>query len=390
MQSCSLAGSLHDYASLHDSYARLARALSAPRIAPHVLAGSSDCPDTLAGSGSSPAMRQAAIDLRHAFSLLAAEARPGQVAGEFQQCASRRHRELAMAIAALAPGDWAQRRRMLTILQALQVACAARQPARIPRLVHLLKTDPDPERIHLVNYLAIKSIIRHCPDYRILLHTPQRPRGPLWERLLPALEVHLSIPPQTLGNQRLQLAAHQADVWRVALLIQYGGFYFDWDLILLASPGPLRDQVCVMAMEPVVPGYKEVLGVSAIGAQPQSVFLRLWLEQMPAAFDPRDYVAHSTLLARDLAMQFPAGVRVLPSDRFYQPGWTAEAMAWLFDPHRLVDETERAAAMRNAIGIHLFESHENFLNAAGHLTLERLKTEHTNFSALVMPLLEDE
>jgi hypothetical protein len=69
-------------------------------------------------------------------------------------------------------------------------------------------------------------------------------------------------------------------------------------------------------------GYREALGVSAIGAEPGSRFLTTWLDAMPSVFNPSRYVAHSTLLARHLALRLPSLVRVLeyhPIAAFYMP-----------------------------------------------------------------------
>jgi hypothetical protein len=184
------------------------------------------------------------------------------------------------------------------------------------------------------------------------------------------------------------LAAHQADVWRAQLLLEQGGFYFDWDLMLLRSPERLRGNVCVMGVERLESGYREVLGVSAIGAAPGSVFLQCWLNQMPAAATPEDYVAHSTVLACDMAAAFPAGVNVLPSRSFYWPGWTEDAMRWLFDPTERISDEALEAWCEGVIGVHLFDSHANFHHHAKHLTLDQLRNRDCNFSALAADLFD--
>lgn len=282
--------------------------------------------------------------------------------------------------------DWDARRILLTGIQLWQRLLG--NQLQIPRLIHFLKTDAEPGHIHAVNYLAIKSALLHCPDYRVILHTPVRPEGPLWEELLPHLDINTEVPPQQLGDIALSLAAHQADVWRVQKLIELGGFYFDWDLILLRSPETLRDNTCTMAVEGLVNYHREVLGVSAIGAVPQSVFLKCWLNGMAAAFNPQDYVAHSTVLAREIALRVPATIRVLSSSSFYFPGWTTEAMAWLFNTDKLLPDEDLQQKMQSAFGIHLFESHESFIKTAGMLNLEDLRNRQCNFTRLVAPILD--
>lgn len=266
-------------------------------------------------------------------------------------------------------------------------AIEGRAPAGIPRLVHLVKTDGQPGDLPLLQYLCYRSVLQHCSDYRIVLHAPVRPAGPRWERLLPHLEIDLALPPQRLGPHPLRLAAHQSDVWRAEQLFRLGGFYFDWDLLLLCAPEAYRTPFCVMALEQKEAGYREVLGVSMIGAQPGSVFLQEWLRRMPEAFQPGHYVAHSTLLAHALALQHPGLVRLLDSRSFYHPGWTRQAMAWLFEPRHALSQEALDRYVAAAGGIHLFCSHENFLRYAGAVTEKDIERGRFNLARLLRPYL---
>ena len=262
-------------------------------------------------------------------------------------------------------------------------------PGEIPRIVHLVKTDASNDDLPLLPYLCYRSVLARCRGYRVVLHTPLRPAGRRWESLLSRIELDIGVPPQFLGEHRLALAAHQSDVWRVQSLIRQGGFYFDWDLLLLESPDALRRHVCVMALEQQVPGYREVLGVAAIGAQPGSVFLQCWLNAMPGAFDPQKYVAHSTVLAREIALNAPTLLRVLPWQTFYYPGWTEAGMRWLFDPALRCDEDELRTALSSTQGIHLFASHAHFLKWSMSFTEEDIRARRCNLAQLLHPLLAE-
>jgi hypothetical protein len=257
----------------------------------------------------------------------------------------------------------------------------------IPRIVHLIKTDPGTEDLPLFQYLCYRSILAHCEGYRIILHTPKVPRGARWNALLPHLESDIAAPPQLLGNAPLLAAAHQSDVWRLQQLIVHGGFYFDWDLLLLRSPHHLRSHVCVMALEGIERGYREVLGVAAIGAEPGSQFLVTWLATMPSVFDPGRYVGHSTVLAHDLALKLPALVRVLDYRSFYFPGWGEHAMRWLFDPAECLPENELHEHLAACTGIHLFCSHANFKQWAQHMTEKDIESPRCNLARLMRPYL---
>jgi hypothetical protein len=190
-----------------------------------------------------------------------------------------------------------------------------------------------------------------------------------------------------LGNLRILAAAHQSDVWRLQQLIEYGGFYFDWDLLLLRSPLHLENHLCVMALERLEQGYREVLGVSAIGSEPGSEFLATWLEAMPTAFDPGRYVSHSTMLAHQLALRWPSMVRVLDHRAFYYPGWSGSAMRWLFDPAECLPDDELHECLAASTGIHLFSSHANFQRWAEQLTEKNIEAPRCNLAKLMRPYL---
>ena len=257
----------------------------------------------------------------------------------------------------------------------------------IPRIVHLIRTDSSDQDLPLVQYLCYRSVLAHCAGWRVMLHTPAIPAGPRWSRLLPHVETQVGAPPQWLGDRRLVAAAHQSDVWRLQRLAEHGGFYFDWDLLLLRSPESLRAQSCVRALERKEDGYEEVLGVSAIGAEPAAVFLRTWLDEMPAVFNPRKYVSHSILLAHRLANQLPALVRVLDYRSFYDPGWSEPAMRWLFDPSEMLPEPDLRERLAAAYGMHLFCSHANFLRRAPALTEAQVESPRCNLAVLLRPYL---
>lgn len=269
--------------------------------------------------------------------------------------------------------------------QLLQHRLSPGDDLAIPRVVHLIKTDPRTEDLPLLQYLCYRSILAHCDGYRIILHTPEVPIGPRWRALLPKLELNVALPPQLLGSARILGAAHQSDVWRLQQLLRHGGFYFDWDMLLLRSPQHLQNHVCVLALERLEQGYREVLGVSAIGAAPGSQFLAAWLDAMPAVFNPTKYVAHSTLLARRLALRWPSLVRVLDHRTFYDPGWTEQAMRWLFDPAECLPDDELHLAA--GTGIHLFCSHANFVQWAQHMTERDIAQPRCNLAKLMRPYL---
>ncbi|MBX3672125.1 MAG: hypothetical protein KF776_04035 [Burkholderiales bacterium] len=281
----------------------------------------------------------------------------------------------------------AERDVLLVRRQFLRDRLAGPAAPAMPRIAHLVKTDGSPGDLPLLPYLCYRSVLAQCAGWRFVLHAPARPRGPRWEALLPHLDLDIAAPPQWLGDRRLVAAAHQSDVWRVKSLVREGGFYFDWDLLLLRAPEGLRGEACVMALERREEGFDEVLGVSAIGARAGSAFLEAWLEAMPAVYNPSRYVAHSTVLARRLAMRHPSLVRVLGHRAFYHPGWTEPAMAWLLDPAQRLPPDELHGGLADCTGIHLFCSHANFLRWTRDFTERDIERPRCNLATLMQPYL---
>jgi hypothetical protein len=299
-------------------------------------------------------------------------------------------REVAHAQSAMGQPSTSRRERdaLLVRLQLLRhrMATLASSPG-IPRVVHLVRTDASSDDLPLLQFLCYRSVLAHCAGWRVMLHTPSVPQGARWSRLLPHLDVHVARTPQWLGDRRLVAAAHQSDVWRVRQLIDHGGFYFDWDLLLLRAPEPLRAHVCVMALERKEEDHDEVLGVSAIGAEPGSAFLQRWLDEMPGVFNPRKYTAHSVALGHRLARELPALVRVLDYRSFYDPGWGEASMKFLFDPGERLDDPALRDRFSAAFGMHLFCSHANFVRRAPGLTERVIESAQCNLAALLRPYL---
>ena len=367
-----LAELLHDNAALHALYAQLA---GAARWSDGALAAMRHV-ESLAAATSHGAIRDECRRVSEALGRLAAV--PDDVLPAHLH-AARAEREL--------PQTAREARDMLLVREQLLRHRLEVGAAGIPRIVHLVRTDDADRDLPLLQFLCYRSVLAHCAGYRLILHTPSVPRGARWDRLLPHLELDVATTPQWLGHHRLIAAAHQSDVWRLKQVIAHGGFYFDWDLLLLQAPDALRDEVCVLALERQESGYDEVLGVSAIGAPPGSPFLQEWLAAMPSVYNPRRYLSHSTVLARSLAMKWPSLVRVHDHRAFYDPGWGAEGMRWLFDPALRLPEDELRAHLAGCTGMHLFCSHANFLHWAHDMTEQDVAAARCNLAALMRPYL---
>jgi hypothetical protein len=369
-----LADLLEDNASLHEIYALMAQG----RDPSSGLAQAMRHVESLRERSAQAPTREACAKLLAALESLKEVAASSREA----LAASLRRAESART----APNTASPDRQVLLLSAHLLRRALAAEPG-IPRIVHLVRTDDSAADLPLLQYLCYRSVLAHCKGYRVMLHTPALPQGKRWGALLPNLEVRIGVTPQWLGDRRLIAAAHQSDVWRLKQVIEHGGFYFDWDLLLLRPPERLRNLVCVMALERKEPDYDEVLGVSMIGAEAGSTFLQAWLDEMPAVFNPRKYVSHSVVLAHRLAIELPSLVRVLDYRSFYDPGWSESAMKWLFDASERMPDDALGERLSAATGMHLFCSHANFVHWARDMSEKDIAAGRCNLAAILRPYL---
>ena len=198
--------------------------------------------------------------------------------------------------------------------------CAARHygPGMIPNEYHFVfGLLPQREPFHLLHYLCLASCIAVNRPRRVVVHCLHQPWGPLWDRILPRIEVarvppgRLELPKRHKDTFIARFAyAHLADFVRLEILLQHGGIYADMDTLFVRPlPPHLFECPCVMGLERLDSSAPAAsVGGSMcnafIMAEPGSAFIRLWLERMPAAFDG-SWSAHSTFLPYALSREVP-------------------------------------------------------------------------------------
>ena len=252
---------------------------------------------------------------------------------------------------------------------------AQKGPRVIPnvyRFVFGLRRQDEP--FHLLHYLCLASCLEVNRPERVVVHCLHQPWGPLWERIRPRIEVAAINPaslPGELPYDDPAIArfsyAHQADFIRLQLLLEHGGVYADMDTLFVRQPEPaLFDMPCVMGRECVdvaaAGDNQGSLCNALIMAEPDSEFIRRWLDAMPTAFDG-SWSNHSTFLPYRLSQEYPALIHVEPESRFFYLDWTPSGIGDLF---------ERAVALPDdGLSLHLW----------AHLWWDRERTDFSRFSA---------
>lgn len=122
--------------------------------------------------------------------------------------------------------------------------------ARIPKIVHFVYglRGPDPT-LDLIHYIAIKAAHDTIKPDKIMFHYHYMPIGELFEKAKPMLTLrHVPLVEQVFGRP-VSHYAHRADVVRLEALMEFGGIYFDLDLIALKPVDHLLENEFVMAQE---------------------------------------------------------------------------------------------------------------------------------------------
>lgn len=270
---------------------------------------------------------------------------------------------------------------------------------RIPKVFHfVLGLRDEPEPLHLVHYLCLRSCIEVNQPDEVVLHLGHEPRGRYWDLIRPELTILPAGPAaEVMAHDyderevpaRLRYA-HHSDFVRLDALIEHGGVYADIDTIFVAPiPDELYDESFVLGREAPVPDertgqLRPSLCNALLMSEPGAPFAVTWRAQMAGALS--GWSDHSTLLPHRLSQQHPELVHIEPERTFYPYMWTSE------DLHRLFEEND--PDLGGACSIHLWshlwwDKGRTDFSAfhAGLLTEHRIRTIDTTYHRLARPYL---
>ncbi|WP_245431296.1 capsular polysaccharide synthesis protein [Rhodoplanes roseus] len=201
---------------------------------------------------------------------------------------------------------------------------------------------PQTAPFHLLHYLCLASCLEVVRPERVVVHCLNQPWGPLWDLIRPRIEVE-PIRPEDMDQgfayddpfmARFSYA-HVCDILRLKLLLAHGGVYADMDTLFVRPlPAALFEAPCVMGHERPDPANPKAADGSLcnafIMAEPGAEFIRLWLEQIRAAFDG-SWSNHACTLPYRLSRSHPQLIRVEPARSFFALDWTPDGIAALFE-----------------------------------------------------------
>lgn len=198
-------------------------------------------------------------------------------------------------------------------------------PFVVPNIVHFIWFATDVVReVSFLNYISIKSAYQIQRPDAILFHCNQMPSGLWWQRLW--TEVPLTIvyrqPPQHIHNQRLYHIYHSGDVAKMEILLEYGGIYLDYDVIVVNNMDPLRKYDATLGKEKPP---KFIAGI--IVARQGATFLRLLYESYRNNYRPWDWDYNCARVAYQLYTQRPDLLHV-EDYKLTTPDWKERWKLW--------------------------------------------------------------
>lgn len=251
--------------------------------------------------------------------------------------------------------------------------------SRVPKILHYtfgMASDFGGKPWSLVHYVCLKSAVERIAPEQTFLYYEFEPSGPWWElgrELITPVRIEA---PREIFGRPLTHVAYRSDVVRLQKLIEHGGIYLDADVLVQRGFDDLLNHPAVLGQEGI--NAERGLANAVILAEPQSQFLRRWLEEYHS-FRSERWSEHSVALPARLARAYPSEITILPHTAFFWPLWIEEHLDWIFASNRPIPIDQNYAN-------HLWEHVAwKYLE---DLTPRRVRSVDTNFHLWARPLLD--
>ena len=224
-----------------------------------------------------------------------------------------------------------------------------RDPTPIPKIIHLLFFgETNFENYH---YECISSMIKHMPDYEIIIHNKTEPVGnPLWDEITKKVTVEKIEVPEYFDGYKLNYFQYKADVVRLEVIYEKGGIYLDIDMLIIKNFEHLINTGKGLYISEE--GKRGSGWINAfIAAKPKNEFLKLCLENFKMGFRMENWAWHMRDGNRILFEEHPHyeikyNMEILEHKYFFPFSWT-EREKFINIADHLNDDVH---------GIHLYET----------------------------------
>ncbi|MDF1695914.1 MAG: glycosyltransferase [Saprospiraceae bacterium] len=207
----------------------------------------------------------------------------------------------------------------------------------IPRKFHFCRFKAPASRggkpFVYANYLCLYSVIKLHPGAEFNFYYNEEIQSPWFDLLKPYLNLIKVTAPTEIFGITIKRVEHQADIFRLRILLKEGGIYLDTDVFLIKKLDDLLGHNFVMGIEN---GMGLCNGV--ILSEKESVFVQTWYDSYHpdctkegAGFKPDGWGEMSVRFPELLAKNFKEYTTILPVTAFFQPSGSPKGMKILFD-----------------------------------------------------------
>jgi len=196
----------------------------------------------------------------------------------------------------------------------------------IPKIIHFiygLQKDFGGKPFSLVHYLAIKSTFEVNKPEKIQFFYVYEPTGRWWNEAKKYLELIHIDPLTEIFGRKLSHFAHQADVLRLLILIEYGGIYLDLDTLCVKPFDDLLHHPFVIGQQGT--GFRlDGLCNAVLLAEKDSFFAKAWLnsyQNFRSCGQDAFWDEHSVRIPLELSPFFAAAgqLHIEPYTSFHYP-----------------------------------------------------------------------
>lgn len=159
----------------------------------------------------------------------------------------------------------------------------------IPNIAHMVWIGGG--SMNFLFYMGVLSLIYVAEVDHVYIHGDQPPTGEYWEKIKhnPKLLWIYRRPPRYVYGQPISVLSHISDVWRVELMIQYGGIYMDTDAVFVRKLTPeIRAYDAVSSLDSWPKGhppYPDVINFGVCAGKRNAKFWTLFRETFSEYYD---------------------------------------------------------------------------------------------------------
>ena len=193
---------------------------------------------------------------------------------------------------------------------------------RVPNIVHYCWYTNEPRSMRYIDYLSVLSAVKVLKPDKIYIHMNMEPVGRHWDaiRKLPRVAIHgTNVPTEILGEKLKEggYFTEPSNICRIKQIMEYGGIYLDFDVIVVKPFDELRKYECTVGRENSFTG--RMCGGIIICAK-QSPFIRMWANSYLDDYQLWVWAYNSGIKPYQLAKRFPDLVHVEETS-LNQPNW---------------------------------------------------------------------